>query len=243
MTTLENLQAKIAKLQAQAEAITKKQLSTVLVKIRDLMEEHSLTLADIESHSAEGKRGIKSPEVKPAAKSAGEVQYLDRKSGATWTGKGRPPAWIANAKDRDKFLIDGSVDHLKTASKSAAKAGNYVRGPQEPKYRDPRTGATWSGRGRAPVWLAGAKDRTAFLVAGESNAASKAIAAKKVAGTKVASKKAAAKKATVSENGAPANKSPAKKTAVKKTVTKKAVAKKVTARSIAPVHASDESAA
>jgi DNA-binding protein H-NS len=201
MTTLENLQAKIAKLQAQAEAITKKQLSTVLVKIRDLMEEHGLTLADIESHSAEGKRGIKSPEVKPAAKSAGVVQYLDRRSGATWTGKGRPPAWIANAKDRDKFLIDGSVDHLKTASKSAAKAGNYIRGPQEPKYRDPRTGATWSGRGRAPVWLAGAKDRTAFLIADESNAGPKATAVKKAAVKNVASKKVttrnvAAKKAT-----------------------------------------------
>ncbi|MFL9929950.1 H-NS family nucleoid-associated regulatory protein [Paraburkholderia sp. RL18-103-BIB-C] len=26
-------------------------------------------------------------------------------------------------------------------------------------YRDPKSGATWSGRGRAPAWLAGAKGR------------------------------------------------------------------------------------
>ncbi|WP_375542284.1 H-NS family nucleoid-associated regulatory protein [Paraburkholderia sp. CNPSo 3274] len=26
-----------------------------------------------------------------------------------------------------------------------------------PKYRDPRSGATWSGRGRAPGWIAGTK--------------------------------------------------------------------------------------
>lgn len=31
---------------------------------------------------------------------------------------------------------------------------NYVRGPQPALYRDPKTGATWSGRGRAPAWLA-----------------------------------------------------------------------------------------
>jgi len=32
-----------------------------------------------------------------------------------------------------------------------------------PKYRDPRTGKTWSGRGRAPRWIQG-EDRTPFLI-------------------------------------------------------------------------------
>lgn len=32
------------------------------------------------------------------------------------------------------------------------------------KYRDPQTGATWSGRGRAPKWLEG-RDRSAFVIA------------------------------------------------------------------------------
>jgi DNA-binding protein H-NS len=31
------------------------------------------------------------------------------------------------------------------------------------RYRDPASGATWSGRGRAPKWIAG-KDRSAFVV-------------------------------------------------------------------------------
>jgi DNA-binding protein H-NS len=30
--------------------------------------------------------------------------------------------------------------------------------PQPPLYRDPNTGATWSGRGRAPHWLDGHTD-------------------------------------------------------------------------------------
>jgi len=37
------------------------------------------------------------------------------------------------------------------------------RGKHAAKYRDPATGATWSGYGRAPQWMAG-KDRALFLV-------------------------------------------------------------------------------
>lgn len=33
-----------------------------------------------------------------------------------------------------------------------------------PVYKDPDSNATWSGRGRAPVWIA-EKDRTLFLIA------------------------------------------------------------------------------
>ena len=32
-----------------------------------------------------------------------------------------------------------------------------------PKYRDPETGSTWSGRGKPPKWIAG-KDRTEFAI-------------------------------------------------------------------------------
>ncbi|MFP3562907.1 H-NS family nucleoid-associated regulatory protein [Paraburkholderia sp. SIMBA_030] len=35
--------------------------------------------------------------------------------------------------------------------------------PVPPKYRDPKTGATWSGRGRAPDWIKGRK-RDRFLI-------------------------------------------------------------------------------
>lgn len=38
-------------------------------------------------------------------------------------------------------------------------------GKVAPKYRDPATGATWTGRGKEPAWICG-KDRTGFLIAG-----------------------------------------------------------------------------
>lgn len=39
------------------------------------------------------------------AKKQVSAKYLDPNSGATWTGRGKPPAWIAG-KDRDQFLIE-----------------------------------------------------------------------------------------------------------------------------------------
>jgi DNA-binding protein H-NS len=165
MATLESLQAKIAKLTAQAEAIAKKDTSAVVARIHGLMEKHNLTTADIDAHiRSSGKRGRK-PGVKAAAKSlASAAKYRDPKTGATWTGHGRAPAWIANAKDRSKFLAEGQPKGATPAGKRAKKPGNYVRGPQPAKYADPKTGATWSGRGKAPAWLAGARDRMKFLI-------------------------------------------------------------------------------
>ena len=207
MATLESLQAKIAKLQAQAEAIARKESSTVIAKVRDIMEKHGLTTADIEAHVGGGKKRGRKPGVKLAVKSGGVAKtksatgvkgklrpkYRDPKTGATWSGHARPPQWIAGVKDRTKFLIDSSsAGSVAAAKKPAAKAGAYVRGPQPAKYRDPKTGATWSGRGPAPAWLAGTKDRTKFLIAGTGENTPVAKSAAAVA--KAPAKKSAAKK-------------------------------------------------
>lgn len=42
---------------------------------------------------------------------------------------------------------------------SAAKGGTVA-----PKYRDPATGATWTGRGKAPLWIASESDRSKFAI-------------------------------------------------------------------------------
>lgn len=36
--------------------------------------------------------------------------------------------------------------------------------PGKPKYRDPKTGHTWSGHGKAPKWIKDAPDRNVFLI-------------------------------------------------------------------------------
>ncbi len=50
-------------------------------------------------------------------------------------------------------------DHGLTAADLAAppaRRGTNVGGKVEPKYRDPVTGSTWSGRGLKPKWLSAA---------------------------------------------------------------------------------------
>ena len=54
--------------------------------------------------------------------------------------------------------FDIAADELETKKKRTGP-----RKPVEGKYRDPESGATWSGRGKPPRWIAG-KDRTQFLI-------------------------------------------------------------------------------
>ncbi|GJH13681.1 H-NS histone family protein [Caballeronia novacaledonica] len=172
MATLQSIQAKIAKLQAEAEAITKKKSASVIAEIHSLMAEHGITIDDLGSAFGGKKRGTKMADRSASDKTASNAKYRDPKSGATWSGHGRAPGWIAGAKNRDKFLIDGSAAAAPTAGKASAKdVGNYVRGPQPALYRDPKSGATWSGRGRAPGWIADAKNRDRFLIDGSATTA------------------------------------------------------------------------
>jgi DNA-binding protein H-NS len=246
MPTLEQIQAKLKKLQAQADVIIARKAQVAVDRIRDLMLEHGLTTEDIEAKAkakrvARGLNGHAAGAKVKAGGSGKPAKYRDHKTGATWTGHGRAPGWIAGVKDRTQFLIDGASE-LKSAAKAVvahAKAGKgQPKGAQPPKYLNPKTGATWSGRGPAPAWLATVKDRTKFLIDGAAakpatkvttKAATKAGKAKSAATSGAVSKKAAAKK-VVAKKAVASKKTAAKKApAAGKVVAKKAAAKKTTA--------------
>lgn len=166
MPTLEAIETKIQRLQEQAEAIKAKKASATLDRIVELMNDSGVTIADIEAHLGGKKRGAKTSRKTPAGTATVAAKYMDPKTGATWSGRGRAPSWIASAKNRNRFLVEGNAVTTSTSAESPAKRqGSYVRGQQAAKYRDPETGATWSGRGRAPAWMANAKDLAKFEVA------------------------------------------------------------------------------
>ena len=203
MPTLEQIQEKMKKLQVQADTLIAKKAQAAVDQIRKIMLAHGLTTVDIEV-KAKAKREAKAangstPNVKAkvvrSLKSGTPPKYRHPKTGATWTGHGRAPAWIANVKDRSKFLIASGADAAPAASggtaskaKTAAKKASTVagagahkgqrKGPQPAKYLDPKTGATWSGRGPAPAWLAGAKDRSKLMIDGASAVADSGAASK-----------------------------------------------------------------
>ncbi|WP_168787626.1 H-NS family nucleoid-associated regulatory protein [Paraburkholderia aromaticivorans] len=256
MATLGSLQEKIRKLEQQAQALVSKQASGVIEKIRDLMEKHGLTTADIDAPTRGKQRATKTPKKVTAKPASSVARYRDPKTGATWSGHGRAPAWIATAKNRDRFLIDASATTSNPAPAGKAKvAGAYVRGPQPAMYRDPRSGATWSGRGRAPAWLANVKDRSRFLIDGPAIApgavrkttepqvkAGKDVAGKavvrKAATKKASATRAATTKTTVKEAVAPVAPANAKTVATRKPAKKSPDASsKVTAKKTSPVPA------
>lgn len=74
------LDAEIARQQAEAKALG-------VAQVRELMTVHGLTLADL---APTRRRPGKS------AAAAGPARYRAA-DGKTWTGKGRPPAWIPPA--------------------------------------------------------------------------------------------------------------------------------------------------
>jgi DNA-binding protein H-NS len=66
----------------------------------------------------------------------------------------------ARTKIRELMQAHGlAADDLKENAKSVSK----VREPIVPKYKDPVSGKTWTGRGRAPSWLNG-RDKKEFII-------------------------------------------------------------------------------
>ena len=95
MTTLAQLQAQKAALEAQIEAAQKAQVAEGISKAKAIIAEYSLTKEDVFGASAKRER-----------KASGSVapKYKDPISGATWTGRGKAPKWI-EGQDRNKFAI------------------------------------------------------------------------------------------------------------------------------------------
>lgn len=97
MTSYAEYVEQITKLQSLAEAARKEEISGATQKIKDLMQQHGITVADLTS----GTRA------KPAkAKGSVPAQFKNPETGETWTGRGRAPRWL-DGKDREQFRITG----------------------------------------------------------------------------------------------------------------------------------------
>jgi DNA-binding protein H-NS len=91
MTDYQELLARKAELDAQIAQAQAERKAEGIAAARALIAEHGLTAADV---FPQGK----------AKGSVGAPKYRDPATGATWTGRGKPPKWI-NDKDREIYLI------------------------------------------------------------------------------------------------------------------------------------------
>ena len=102
MATYRQLLAEKEALEARLTQMRAEEVAGVIEKIRNLMTEYSLTEADIAPKRRRG-RPAKDHVSVPAVKTALPPKYLDPKSGKTWSGRGRAPAWLG--KNPKRFLI------------------------------------------------------------------------------------------------------------------------------------------
>ena len=91
MSEYQNLLAQKAALEAQIATAQAEHKAEGIAAARALIQEHGLTAADV---FPQGK----------AKGSVGAPKYRDPATGATWTGRGKPPNWIVG-KDRTPFQI------------------------------------------------------------------------------------------------------------------------------------------
>ena len=96
MPSYKDLLAQRQALDAQIESARQTELSTAISRVREMVAEFGLTEQDI--FGKPGRVSHASAGAKVAAK------YRDPATGATWTGRGKAPKWIAD-QDRERFAI------------------------------------------------------------------------------------------------------------------------------------------
>jgi DNA-binding protein H-NS len=109
------------------------------------------------------------------AKIQKEIERLQKQAKALHNKERTPVirSIIKSMKDYDITPEDIALAYNKRGNakaltpKSALRTGG-TRGPVPPKYRHPETGATWTGRGKAPKWVVDAETtgqgRDQFLI-------------------------------------------------------------------------------
>ncbi|CAM2159270.1 DNA-binding protein H-NS (plasmid) [Pararobbsia alpina] len=68
---------------------------------------------------------------------------------------------VADIKQK---MADYEIDIEELVALKRGRKFSNKKAAAVPKYRDPTTGATWSGRGKSPSWIKGATNRDEFLI-------------------------------------------------------------------------------
>ena len=104
MATLQELMAQREALERQIEQTKKQERGDAVEKVRALMAEYGLTVADLGNRASGGKaKKTKSSGHKVAAK------YRNASTGESWSGRGLQPRWLKAALASGRKLSDFAV--------------------------------------------------------------------------------------------------------------------------------------
>jgi DNA-binding protein H-NS len=103
VATLQELMAQREALEQQIERTKKQERGEAIEKVRALMAEYGLTVADLGSRPAPKARKGKAGGHKVPAK------YRNASTGETWSGRGLQPRWLKAALASGRKLQDFAV--------------------------------------------------------------------------------------------------------------------------------------
>ncbi|MDF0506351.1 H-NS histone family protein [Burkholderia cenocepacia] len=98
MSTFQELLARRAALETEIQTAKAGERSNALKEVKRLVDEFDFSTREIFSTSKIRKRQTVQP------------RYRDPATGATWSGRGRPPKWI-DGKDRSQYRIEAPATH------------------------------------------------------------------------------------------------------------------------------------
>ena len=103
MATLQELMAQREALEQQIEQTKKQERGDAIEKVRALMAEYGLTVADLGNRPPAGKAKKAKTGTKVAAK------YRNPSTGESWSGRGLQPRWLKAALASGRKLSDFAV--------------------------------------------------------------------------------------------------------------------------------------
>ncbi len=103
MSSLQDLLAKRAALEQEIEATQKRERQEAISKVKSLMSEHGLSVADLSGKSTGGGKAGAAKGSKVAPK------YRNAATGDTWSGRGLQPKWLKAALASGKKISDFAI--------------------------------------------------------------------------------------------------------------------------------------
>lgn len=96
---LQQLIAQRDQLEAEIKKVRDQQVAEAITKIREMMTIYEISVADL---------GVAERKAAKSARASGKrtvaPKYIDKTTGATWTGRGKAPKWL-QGKDREEYRI------------------------------------------------------------------------------------------------------------------------------------------
>lgn len=101
MASLQDLIAQKEALERQIELTKKRDRSEAIAKVRSLMTEYGLALADLSTKS--------SPKVSPGSGKKVAAKYRNKATGDAWSGRGLQPKWLKAALTAGRKIEEFAV--------------------------------------------------------------------------------------------------------------------------------------